>query len=183
MRKFFIFLVVVAVLGAGGWYAYQQYYLPAQAESQAPQYETLTVDRGNILSTVSASGNIDPEAEVSLVFRATGPVASVLVAEGDTVQEESTVGRAGHDRPDPGPRPVQGAAGDQRGAVAQAGGAARPHGCGCRTGRRRSRPGQRRLRRSCSGQRPGQLSAVARPARPTSSARSTSRSCARRKSA
>ena len=78
---------MIAVLGAGGWYAYQQYYLPAQAQSQAPQYETLTLERGNIASTVSATGNIDPEAEVSLVFRAAGPVASVLVAEGDTVAE------------------------------------------------------------------------------------------------
>lgn len=87
MKKLLIVLVVVAVLAAGGWYAYQQYVLPAQAAAQAPAYETVQVESGPIASTVNATGSIEPEAEVSLFFRTVGPVANVLVAVGDAVQQ------------------------------------------------------------------------------------------------
>jgi HlyD family secretion protein len=88
MRKVLIIVVVVAVLGAGGWFAYQRFVVQPQAQAQTPAYETVKVVRGNILSTVSATGNIDPEAEVSLLFRGVGPVAKVLVAQGDRVQPD-----------------------------------------------------------------------------------------------
>ena len=87
MRKFLIIGVVVAVLGVGGWFAYQRFVLPAQNQAQEPAYETVQVKRGNVASTVSATGNIEPEAEVSLLFRGAGPVARVLVAEGDAVKD------------------------------------------------------------------------------------------------
>ena len=88
MRKVFIFLVVAAVLGVGGWFAYQRFVVEPQTQAQTPSYETVTVERGNILSTVSATGSIEPEAEVSLLFRGVGPVAKVLVAQGDRVEQD-----------------------------------------------------------------------------------------------
>jgi HlyD family secretion protein len=87
MRRFFIFLIVAAVLGVGGWFAYQQFVVAPQTQAQTPSYETITVERGNILSTVSATGGIEPEAQVSLLFRSAGPVAKVLVSVGDRVEE------------------------------------------------------------------------------------------------
>ena len=60
MRKVLIFLVVAAVLGVGGWFAYQRFVVEPQTQAQTPSYETVKVERGNILSTVSATGNIEP---------------------------------------------------------------------------------------------------------------------------
>lgn len=87
MRRVLIILVVAAVLGVGGWFAYQRFVVQPQTEAQTPPYETATVERGNILSAVSATGSIEPEAEVSLLFRGVGPVAKVLVAQGDSVEQ------------------------------------------------------------------------------------------------
>lgn len=88
MRRWIIFLIVAAVLGVGGWFAYQRFILPAQqAKAEVPAFESVKAERGNILSTVSATGSIEPESQVSLLFRSVGPVAKVLVAEGDQVQQ------------------------------------------------------------------------------------------------
>jgi HlyD family secretion protein len=87
MRKFLIFLVIAAVLAVGGWFAYQRFLVPAQSQSSEPEFETYAVERQAILSTVSATGSIEPEDQVSLVFRAAGPIARVLVDTGEAVQE------------------------------------------------------------------------------------------------
>ncbi len=85
MRRLLITLIVLALIGAAGWVGYQRF--QAQAElAEAPSYETTTVARGSISSTVSATGSIEPEAEVALSFRATGRVAQVLVSVGQPVE-------------------------------------------------------------------------------------------------
>ncbi len=87
MKRFLIFLAVVLILGAVGWFAYQRFVVQPQAQAQQPSYETSAVKRGNILSTVSATGSIEPKAEVSLLFRAAGTVQNVLVAVGEAVTQ------------------------------------------------------------------------------------------------
>lgn len=87
MKRWITFLLVAVVLGAGGWFAYQRFVVEPQPEAQQPSYETVPVERGNILSTVSATGSIEPAAEVSLLFRGAGTVQNVLVSEGEAVKE------------------------------------------------------------------------------------------------
>ena len=87
MKRIIIVLLVAAVLGIGGWFAYQRFVVEPQAQAQEPSYETVAVERGNILSTVSATGSIEPQAEVSLLFRGAGTVNSVLVSVGEAVKE------------------------------------------------------------------------------------------------
>ena len=87
MKRFLIFLVVAIVLGAAGWFAYQRFVVQPQTQAQQPSYETSAVKRGNILSTVSATGSIEPKAEVSLLFRSAGTVQNVLVAVGEAVKQ------------------------------------------------------------------------------------------------
>jgi HlyD family secretion protein len=82
-----IFAVIAGVLAVGGWFAYQRFGPPAQTQSTEPEFETYAVERQAILSTVSATGSIDPDDQVSLVFRSVGPVAHVLVDIGEAVQE------------------------------------------------------------------------------------------------
>jgi HlyD family secretion protein len=87
MKRFLIFLVVAIILGAAGWFAYQRFVVQPQAQAQQPSYETSAVKRGNVLSTVSATGSIEPKAEVSLLFRSAGTVQNVLVAVGEAVKQ------------------------------------------------------------------------------------------------
>jgi HlyD family secretion protein len=87
MWKWIVAIVVIAGLAFGGWYYYQNVYLPGQTAAEAPAFETLDVQRGQIASTVTATGSIEPEAEVSLSFRSPGRVQNVLVGEGQEVVE------------------------------------------------------------------------------------------------
>lgn len=88
MRKWLIIVIGLIVVGAAGWFGYQYYWLPRQAAAQKPTYETFGVRRDTIASTVSATGNIEPEAQISLSFRsAGGRVDKVLVSSGQPVQK------------------------------------------------------------------------------------------------
>lgn len=86
MRRVLITLVILAILGVGGWFGYQWYQQRQAEEQAAPSYETTPVQRGTIASTVSATGNIAPEAQVSLSFRSAGRIDQVLVAAGQAVE-------------------------------------------------------------------------------------------------
>jgi len=86
MKRLLIAIVVIAAIGAAGWFGFQRFQERREALAEVPSYETVTVDRGTISSTVSATGSIEPEAEVALSFRAGGPVEQVLVAVGQAVE-------------------------------------------------------------------------------------------------
>lgn len=85
MRRILITLFILAVLGIGGWFGYQQYQQRQAEQAALPTYETVPVQRGSIASTVSAIGNIEPEAQVSLTFRTVGRIEQVLISPGQTV--------------------------------------------------------------------------------------------------
>ncbi|MBW7881134.1 MAG: efflux RND transporter periplasmic adaptor subunit [Caldilineaceae bacterium] len=87
MRRLLLTLIIAVLLVVGGWFGYQRFVVEAQTQSDATSFETVQVARGSIASTVSATGSIEPEDEVSLLFRSVGPVDRVLVAVGDTVQQ------------------------------------------------------------------------------------------------
>jgi HlyD family secretion protein len=85
MRRILTSLIVLGLLGGAGWAVYQFYWLPRQAAQQEPAYEVTAVARGSIASTVSATGNIEPAAQVALSFRSAGRVDKVLVTAGQPV--------------------------------------------------------------------------------------------------
>ena len=78
--------LLVAVVATAGWWVYDRYLAPIQAQSDESTYETVVVQRGAIASTVSATGSIEPEDQVSLLFRSAGMVADVLVDVGQFVE-------------------------------------------------------------------------------------------------
>ena len=86
MKRFLIILLIIGIAGAGAWFAYDRYIAPVQAQGDQPAFETITVNRGEIASTVSATGSIEPNDELSLVFRSVGTVDSVLVDVGQAVE-------------------------------------------------------------------------------------------------
>ncbi len=88
-RAFTIVTILLAVIG-GSIFGYRLLGRERSAAA-APNYETYTVGRGDLISTVSATGSIEPEQSVSLAFKAAGRVETVQVKEGERVQAGQTL--------------------------------------------------------------------------------------------
>ncbi len=86
MKRLLTVIITIAVLGAAGWFGLQRFQASRAQLDEQPTYETVSVERGAISSTVSATGSIEPEAEVALSFRASGRVEQVLVSVGQPVE-------------------------------------------------------------------------------------------------
>ncbi len=93
MKRFFVILLILIVLLGGGVAGY--FYLnPAQAQSpQEANLETVEIERATLVDTVSASGKIEPEAEVEMKFETGGKVEEVLVKEGQTITAGTVLAR------------------------------------------------------------------------------------------
>ncbi len=85
MRKLFIVVLVLAILGAGGYFGYREYQ-KRRAAAAAPNYEAVTVQCGDISATVSATGAVLPEREVNLAFTSAGTITAVKVQVGQAVK-------------------------------------------------------------------------------------------------
>ena len=86
MKRLLTAIITLAVLGGVGWFGFQRFQESRAQLDEQPTYETVSVERGTISSTVSATGSIEPEAEVALSFRASGRVEQVLVSVGQPVE-------------------------------------------------------------------------------------------------
>ncbi|MGQ9902980.1 MAG: efflux RND transporter periplasmic adaptor subunit [Anaerolineae bacterium] len=67
--------------------------LPGAAQSSSAPGRTATVVRGTLLSTVNATGNIQPEAEVRLGFQQPGRVVELAVEVGSVVKQGDLIAR------------------------------------------------------------------------------------------
>ena len=92
-RAFWVGLIIVLALAAGGGYAYYSYvYLPGRAVVE-PTIATAQVRRGDLVVSVSGSGTLVPASEIALGFQVGGYVDEVLVEVGDRVQEGDVLAR------------------------------------------------------------------------------------------
>lgn len=92
-RGFWIGLLVLLALGAGGGYAYYHFiYQPSQA-SVEPTIATAQVSSGDLIISVSGSGTLSPAAESDLGFEAEGYLDEMLVEVGDSVQQGDLLAR------------------------------------------------------------------------------------------
>jgi HlyD family secretion protein len=89
MRRAVIIVIILLVVGGLG---YATYWLGNRPPA-SQKLETVTVQRGSIIATVSATGSVAPAREVTLTFKSGGKVARVLVAEGQAVQEGDSLAR------------------------------------------------------------------------------------------
>ncbi len=78
-----IAIVVVIVLGIAGFFGWQQ--MTARAATTA-RVQTQPVQRGSIVATVAAAGNLSAVRSASLAFEQSGRVTKVNVQVGDTVK-------------------------------------------------------------------------------------------------
>ncbi len=84
-----IILVAIIVIVVAGLVIWQR----QQAAPVEQETRSAAVKRGTMLVEVSASGNIEPEARVNLVFAGSGRVAEVPVEVGDVVAEGDVLAR------------------------------------------------------------------------------------------
>ena len=89
MRRAVLIVVILLVVGGVG---YATYWLGNRPPA-SQKLETVTVQRGEIMVTVSATGSVAPAREVTLTFKSGGRLARVLVAEGQAVQEGDSLAR------------------------------------------------------------------------------------------
>lgn len=91
MRRLLTILAILVIVIGGSLGALR---ITAQEkEPPPPDYEVIEVKKGTIVSTVSATGTIEPEDEVTLVFKTVGRVAEVLVSEGQEVEAGQVLAR------------------------------------------------------------------------------------------
>ncbi len=87
MKRKTLFVAVAAIIlvAAVGFIGYQKLFAGSLKSSAAVQ--TVTVKRGSLVATVSASGNVSAPGQVSLAFPSSGRVAAVNVKVGDAVKQ------------------------------------------------------------------------------------------------
>jgi HlyD family secretion protein len=83
-NSFVIFLVVLIVLAVAGLFGWQRMTASA-AVTARPQ--TVAVQRGSLVATVNAAGNVSTPEEATIAFQSTGRVSKVNVQVGDVVKK------------------------------------------------------------------------------------------------
>jgi len=91
VKRIVTIVVILAAVLAGSFFSYD--ILAQEKEPEAPDWETVLVQRATIVSTVSATGLIEPEASLILSFKGAGRVAEVLAEQGQTVAAGQTLAR------------------------------------------------------------------------------------------
>ncbi|NJN98731.1 MAG: biotin/lipoyl-binding protein [Anaerolineales bacterium] len=95
MKRILTILIAVIVLGGAGAFGYQYFMTQAEPKSlsEDPSVEIVQIERKTLVDTVSASGSIEPEAEVEMKFETGGKVSEVLVKEGQYVTAGTVLAR------------------------------------------------------------------------------------------
>ncbi len=90
MRKLLVAVIVIGLVAAGVVVFIRQ---REANESQRPNIRTVTIDRGDLVLTVNATGAIAPAQTAKLSFDTPGIVQEVLVEEGQPVQAGQLLAR------------------------------------------------------------------------------------------
>ncbi len=91
MRRVITAIVILAVVVAASYFMYQV--TAEEKEPPPPDYEIYPVSVGDIASTVSTTGSIEPASEANLAFRGAGVVDEVYPQVGDSVQAGEILAR------------------------------------------------------------------------------------------
>lgn len=80
-------IILVIIIIAVGYFGYKNFF----TKPAAPQYQTATVTRGILVSSITASGQITTANNVSVTIQASGVVKEVFVKNGDQVVQGQTI--------------------------------------------------------------------------------------------
>jgi len=79
----FIKIILLVVIALAGWFLYPK--LTASSSSK-PQYQTAKVERGTIIASVTATGQVATSNSTSVTTQASGVISKIYVKDGDTVK-------------------------------------------------------------------------------------------------
>ena len=82
MKRRWVIILVLVVAAAGAYYLWRR---ARVAENSGTAYETVQVERGDLVVMVNAAGSISAGRQTDLVFGTSGRVSEVLVEPGDVV--------------------------------------------------------------------------------------------------
>jgi len=80
---FIVKVLFLLAFAGGGWFAYQKYTATAAAK---PQYQTAAVERGVIISSITATGTVATSNSTSVTTQASGVISAIYVKDGDSVK-------------------------------------------------------------------------------------------------
>ena len=83
-RRWLVMALVVLGVAAAAFYGYRQV---TSRQAAAVSVPTASVTRTNLVATVNAAGNLQPNSQVNLNFQTGGTVTDVKVKEGDVVKK------------------------------------------------------------------------------------------------
>ncbi len=95
MRRVITAIVILVVVVAASWFMYQA--TAKEKEPPPPDYEIYAVTTGDIASTVSTTGSVEPASESNLAFRGAGVVDAVYPQVGDSVEVGDILARLATD--------------------------------------------------------------------------------------
>lgn len=90
----FVWLLILAGVGGGGYYAYQQWGRPAAEVT----YKTAPVKRGTVVATVSATGTVEPLVKVLVGSQVSGTITRWYADFNQTVEEGFVLAELDQDR-------------------------------------------------------------------------------------
>ena len=95
MKRILFGLVILGSIVGVGLFGYQELLTPVESQGLAedPNVEIVTIGRTTLEQPVSATGSIEPEAEVELKFETGGTVNEVLVKQGQTITAGTVLAR------------------------------------------------------------------------------------------
>ena len=88
MKRVVSLVVVAALVGAGVWT-----YFYAQSRGSAPRYRLAAVERGPLVATVSASGNLNAVTTVQVGSQISGQIRELLVDFNSPVRKDEIIAR------------------------------------------------------------------------------------------
>ena len=89
IRKNFIMLVVIALIGVGTWYFFNR----NDDEKSAPNFITEPVKKGRISLIVTAAGNLAPTNQVIVGSELSGTVKELYIDTNDTVKKDQPLAK------------------------------------------------------------------------------------------
>ncbi len=96
MKKFIIIVVIVAILGGGAYWLYRNRFSAEVSGSnengaQKSMSPSVVVTRGDIINTISSSGEVKAIRAMDLTFEKGGKVKSVLIEENQEVEKGQVI--------------------------------------------------------------------------------------------
>ncbi|MCJ7826206.1 hypothetical protein MUP56_01150, partial [Patescibacteria group bacterium] len=77
--RFLVKLIIIILLIGGGWFLYQKL---SSKKTSTPQYQTGAVERGTVISSVTATGQVATSNSTSVTTQASGVISKIYVKDG-----------------------------------------------------------------------------------------------------